>query len=79
MSSDDTPRERLARLEVKMEHVNAKLDTIGADVSVMKDAYVQGKGAVKGVRWVTYGIAGAVGYVATYLPKLQTLISGLPK
>lgn len=77
--NEDTPRERLARLEVKMEHVTAKLDAIGADVGEMKDAYIQGKGAVKAGRFLTLGLAGVTGYVATYLPKLQTLFSGLPK
>jgi hypothetical protein len=79
MTPDDTPRERLARLENEMKHVNAKLDAIGADVGEMKDAYVQSKGALKVTRWATYGIAGAIGYVSTYLPKLSALMGALPK
>lgn len=77
--NDDTPRERLARLEVEMKHVNQKLDGIGSDVSEMKDAFVQGKGAFKAGRWITYSIAGAIGYISTYLPKVSALLSGLPK
>lgn len=79
MTSDDTPRERLARLEEQVKHVNEKLDSIRSDVSEMKDAYVQGKGAVRIMRAGQYVIAGTIGYVATYLPKISTLLSGLPK
>lgn len=77
--SEDTTRERLARVEEQIKHVNEKLAAIHADVGEMKDAYVQSKGALKVTRWATYCIAGGVGYIATYLPKLSTFIGALPR
>jgi hypothetical protein len=79
MTGDDTPRERLVRVEEQIKHINAKLDTIGTDVGEMKDAFTQGKGAFRVVRYGQYVMAGLIGYMSTYLPKITTLISGLPK
>ena len=75
MTSDDTPRERLARLETKVEHLSEELKDTHSKVVEMHELLLQAKGA----RWVIVGIAGVAGYVASYLPKVSALISGLPK
>ena len=75
MTGDDTPRERLARLETKVEHLSQSLTDTHAKVTEMHELLLQAKGA----RWVIVGIAGVAGYVASYLPKVSALISGLPK
>lgn len=79
MTDSDTPRERLVRVEEQVKHVSGKVDDIHAKVEQMYSAYIEGRGAVRVMRAGQYVIAGAIGYVATYLPKLQTLFSGLPK
>jgi hypothetical protein len=79
VTGDDTPRERLARVEERTTHISQKVDDIHTKVEAMHAAYLEGRGTIRGARWVTYVIAAAVGYVATYLPKIQNLISGLPK
>ena len=75
MNADDTPRERLARLETKVEHLSKSLEDTHEKVVEMHELLLQAKGA----RWVIVGIAGVAGYVASYLPKVSALISGLPK
>jgi hypothetical protein len=79
MTGDDTPRERLARVEERTTHISQKVDDIHIKVEAMHAAYLEGRGFGKGAKWVTYTIAGAIGYLATYLPKISTLMSGLPK
>lgn len=79
MTGDDTPRERLVRVEEQVKHVSTKVDDIHSKVEQMYEAYVQGKGAVRVVRAGQYFAAGLIGYVATYLPKISAIIGGLPK
>lgn len=79
MTDHDLPRERLARVEEKTTHISEKVDSIHAKVEQMHAAYLEGRGFGKGARWATWAIAGMVGYVATYLPKITTLFTGLPR
>lgn len=79
MSADDTPRERLARLETKADHFEEKLDEAIKKLNAMHDLMMQGQGGMRVFRWATVCVAGVSGYAATYLPKVSTLLGGLPK
>lgn len=79
MTADDTPRERLARVEERTTHISQKVDDIHLKVEAMHAAYLEGRGFGRGAKWMTYTIAGVIGYVATYIPKLSHIIGGLPR
>lgn len=75
MVGDDTPRERLARLEVQVAHLTAELKDTHSKVNEMHELLLQ----AKGVRWLIVGMAGIAGFLASFLPKAWPYIGGLPK
>jgi hypothetical protein len=52
-------RDRLIKVEVKVEHIDEKLDKISAMVEQQHDVFMQAKGA----KWVIWTAAGIVGFV----------------
>jgi hypothetical protein len=79
MTGDDTPRERLARVETEVTHIKENLEAANKKLDTLHDLMMQGQGGAKVFRWATVAVAGVTGYCATYLPKISSLISGLPK
>jgi hypothetical protein len=68
MTNEELLRERVAKLEVQMAHLNEKLDDTHQKVEEMHAILLQAKGA----RWVIVGLAGvaglASGLVAKFVP-----------
>ena len=68
MTNEELLRERVAKLEVQMTHLNEKLDDTYKKVEEMHGILLQAKGA----RWVIVGLAGvaglASGLVAKFMP-----------
>lgn len=57
MTHEEILRERVAKLEVQMDHLSAKLDDMHQKVEEMHSILLQAKGA----RWVIIGLAGIAG------------------
>jgi hypothetical protein len=66
MTSEELLRERVAKLEVQMTHINEKLDDTHKKVEEMHAILLQAKGA----RWVIVGMAGVVGLASGLVAKL---------
>ena len=67
MSTDTIAAERLARLEVQMEHAVAPIDEIRATQKVIHAAMQQAQGAAWLARWLMPAATGVVGFVASQL------------
>lgn len=72
---NDTPRERLARLEEKVTHLEATVDKMDAKLTEVHELLMQ----AKGVRWFVIGMAGVAGFFASFLPKFWTFVNSLPR
>lgn len=57
MTNEELLRERVAKLEVQMVHLNEKLDDTHKKVEEMHAILLQAKGA----RWVIVGLVGVAG------------------
>lgn len=66
MTHEELLRERVAKLEVQMEYLAAKLDDTHQKVEEMHAILLQAKGA----RWVIVGLAGMAGLASGLLAKL---------
>lgn len=66
MTHEELLRERVAKLEVHMEHLAAKLDDTHQKVEEMHAILLQAKGA----RWVIVGLAGVAGLASGVAAKL---------
>lgn len=65
MTHEEMLRERVAKLEVQMEYLAAKLDDTFQKVEEMHAILLQAKGA----RWVLVGLAGIAGLVSGIIAK----------
>ncbi len=72
---EDTLRERVARLETKVDHLSEALDKAVTKVDEMHSVMMQAKGA----RWVLIAAASIAGALAGFAAKFTGLISGLPR
>ena len=72
---EDTLRERVARLETKVDHLSEALDKAVTKVDEMRGVMMQAKGA----RWVLIAAASIAGALAGFAAKFTGLISGLPR
>lgn len=72
---EDTLRERVARLETKVDHLSEALDKAVKKVDEMHGVMMQAKGA----RWVLIAAASIAGALAGFAAKFTGLISGLPR
>lgn len=79
MTGEDTPRERLARVETEVSHIKENLEAANKKLDALHDLMMQAQGGAKVINLMRYTVAGVAGAAATYLPKLSTLFSGLPK
>jgi len=66
MTNEELLRERVAKLEVQMTHLNEKLDETYKKVEEMHAILLQAKGA----RWVIVGLAGVAGLASGVVAKL---------
>lgn len=66
MTHGEILRERVAKLEVQMNHLSAKLDDMHQKVEEMHSILLQAKGA----RWVIIGLAGIAGLASGLIAKL---------
>jgi phage shock protein A len=66
MTHEEILRERVAKLEVQMDHLSAKLDDMHQKVEEMHAILLQAKGA----RWVIIGVAGIAGLASGLIAKL---------
>jgi hypothetical protein len=71
----DLPRERLARLETKVEHLTKEMAETHAKVVEMHNLLLQAKGA----RWFFIGAAALAGFLASYAPKVSSMLGMMPK
>ena len=65
MTNEELLRERVAKLEVQMTHLNEKLDDTYKKVEEMHAILLQAKGA----RWVIVGLAGIAGLASGLIAK----------
>ena len=72
--TDDT-RDRVIALEVKVQHLEDKLDKAATKITEMHDVFMQAKGA----RWVIVAAAGIGGAVAGFMVKLIPWMASVPK
>lgn len=66
MTHEEILRERVAKLEVQMTHLNEKLDDTHKKVEEKHAILLQAKGA----RWVIVGLAGVAGLASGLVAKL---------
>jgi hypothetical protein len=67
MTNEELLRERVAKLEVQIKHLTAKLDETYKKVEEMHAILLQAKGA----RWVLIGLAGLAGLASGLVAKLM--------
>ena len=60
MTSEEMLRERVARLEVQIDHLAKKMDEQTEILKRLDAAFEQAKGA----KWMLLGIASAAGFIA---------------
>ena len=72
---EDTLRERVTRLETKVDHLNEALDKAVTKLDEMHNVMMQAKGA----RWVLIAAASLAGALAGVAAKFSGLIGGLPR
>ena len=72
---EDTLRERVARLETKVDNLSEALDKAVTKVDEMHGVMMQAKGA----RWVLIAAASIAGALAGFAAKFTGLLSGLPR
>jgi uncharacterized protein YlxW (UPF0749 family) len=65
MTHEEILRERVVKLEVKIEHLTTKLDDMHNKVEEMHAILLQAKGA----RWMLVGLAGIAGLVSGIVAK----------
>lgn len=75
MHHEDTLRERVARLETKVDHLSDSLEKAVKKVDEMHGVMMQAKGA----RWVLIAAASIAGALAGFAAKFAGLIGGLPR
>lgn len=75
MTHEEILRERVAKLEVQMDHLAAKLDDMHDKVEEMHAILMQARGA----RWVIVGLAGIAGLASGLLAKVMPWSSALPR
>ncbi|MFA7282245.1 MAG: hypothetical protein WC100_19345 [Sterolibacterium sp.] len=75
MIQEDTLRERVARLETKVDHLSDSLEKAVKKVDEMHGVMMQAKGA----RWVLIAAASIAGALAGFAAKFTGLIGGLPR
>jgi uncharacterized protein YgiM (DUF1202 family) len=75
MTNEELLRERVAKLEVQMQHLAAKLDDMHEKVEEMHAILLQAKGA----HWVIIGFAGFAGLASGLIAKLVPWSTALPK
>lgn len=56
----DSEIERIAKLEVKIEHLTHAMDEMGGKLSTLVDLLNQAKGA----RWAILGVSGLAGFLS---------------
>lgn len=74
MGDEIETRERIARLEVSLEHATKSIDAMAAKVSELHDLMTQAKGA----RWALVGLAGLSGAVAAFATKWVPFLQSIP-
>jgi hypothetical protein len=79
MTGDDTPRERLARVENEVSHIKENLEAANKKLDTLHDLMMQAQGGAKMLNLMRYTVAGIAGAAATYLPHISKFMSGLPK
>jgi hypothetical protein len=67
MTNEELLRERVAKLEVQIEHLTTKLDDMHKMVEEMHAILLQAKGA----QWVIVGLAGIAGLASGMVAKLM--------
>jgi hypothetical protein len=75
MTHEEILRERVAKLEVQMGHLAAKLDDTHTKVEEMHAILLQARGA----RWVIVGFAGIAGLASGLLAKAMPWSSTLSR
>jgi hypothetical protein len=79
MTGDDTPRERLARVETEIKYVKDDLVAANKKLDALHDLMMQAQGGARVLNLLRYTVAGIAGAAATYLPHISKFMSGLPK
>ncbi|MGY3606302.1 MULTISPECIES: hypothetical protein [unclassified Bradyrhizobium] len=65
MTHDAGTRDRVIRLQTKLEHVTAQLSNVQIKVNTMHDLLMQ----ARGVRWMIFAIAAMAGFLASFITK----------
>jgi hypothetical protein len=75
MTHEEILRERVAKLEVQIAHLTAKLDETHRKVEEMHAILLQAKGG----RWVIIGLVGVVGLASGIAAKLLPWSGAWPR
>lgn len=75
MMHEDTLRERVARLETKVDHLSESLSRVVTKLDEVHNVMMQAKGA----RWVLIAAASIAGALAGFAAKFTGLLGGLPR
>jgi uncharacterized Rmd1/YagE family protein len=70
MTDDSDIRERVARLEERLEHCTGQLSDVQKKVNEMHDLLMQ----ARGFRWMIVVLAGTAGFLASFVSKLFTFV-----
>ncbi len=68
--TEDT-RDRVIRLETKLEHVNEQLSDMQKKVNEMHDLLMR----ARGVQWVIIGMAAVAGFAASFASKYLPFVN----
>jgi len=75
VSDDFETRERIARLEVSLEHATKSIDGMAGQVKELHDLMTQAKGA----KWALVGLAGISGAITAFATKWFPFFQGFPR
>lgn len=75
MTGDDMIRERIAKLEVQLAHLTAKVDQQTEILTRLDEAFQQAKGA----KWIILGVASFAGFLAGKGASLVTWLGITPR
>ena len=73
--------ERIARMETELQYLKRdvealtkKVDEIELKLDQILSALTEARGGIKVARWLWVMLAGAIGWVSSYIPPIKTIL-----